>query len=355
MEDKINRIEDTIRGDERRVVQSVKTRRKVSCTAAGLIAMGLLAVGAAYYVPNYLLPYEDTYVLVKDDMTAKEISDELHDKGLVAHPTLFRLAAMVTGQAGELKKGEYRISTNMSIHEMLGKITSGHSEAEQVVIPEGYTVRKIAKLLDERHIVSEDEFLAAANDSQLLYPYMKGNRKVSFVTEGFLFPDTYFIPTDSTGEDIVKMMLKNFDDHVPQEMKEQIGKTNLSIYQFVTLASLIEKEAKFEQDRPLIASVFLNRLQKGMKLQSDASISYAMGSYKTAYSIDETEYDSPYNTYRYAGLPPGPICNPGLECMTAILKAPKTEYLYFVADKDGHNHFAVTYDEHMNNVEAYMP
>lgn len=92
-----------------------------------------------------------------------------------------------------------------------------------------------------------------------------------------------------------------------------------------------------------------------MKLQSDASISYAMGSYKTAYSIDETEYDSPYNTYRYAGLPPGPICNPGLECMTAILKAPKTEYLYFVADKDGHNHFAVTYDEHMNNVEAYMP
>lgn len=329
--------------------------KKINRIVTGFIAIGVLIAGASYYVPNYMLPYEDTYVLVKDDMTAKEIADDLHDKGLVAHPTLFRLAAVVTGNAGELKKGEYRISTNMSIHEMLMKITSGHSEAEQVVIPEGYTVRKIARLLDERQIVKEEEFLAAANDSSLLYPYMRGNRKVSFVTEGFLFPDTYFIPTEATGEDIIKMMLKNFDDHVPKDMKENIGKTNMSIYQFVTLASLIEKEAKFEQDRPLIASVFLNRLQKGMKLQSDASISYAMGSYKTAYTIDETEYDSPYNTYRYSGLPPGPICNPGVDCMMAILRAPKTEYLYFVADKDGHNHFAVTYDEHMNNVEAYMP
>lgn len=329
--------------------------KKINRIVTGFIAIGVLIVGASYYVPNYMLPYEDTYVLVKDDMTAKEIADDLHDKGLVAHPTLFRLAAVVTGNAGELKKGEYRISTNMSIHEMLMKITSGHSEAEQVVIPEGYTVRKIAKLLDERHIVTEEEFLAAANDTSLLYPYMKGNRKVSFVTEGFLFPDTYFIPTEATGEDIVKMMLKNFDDHLPDDMKKEIGKTNMSIYQFVTLASLIEKEAKFEQDRPLIASVFFNRLQKSMKLQSDASVSYAMGSYKTSYSLDEIEYDSPYNTYRYAGLPPGPICNPGVECMMAILEAPKTEYLYFVADKDGHNHFAVTYDEHMNNVEAYMP
>ena len=155
--------------------------------------------------------------------------------------------------------------------------------------------------------------------------------------------------------DIVKMMLKNFDDHLTEEMKKGIDEENLSIYQFVTLASLIEKEAKYEKDRPLIASVFLNRLDKHMKLQSDASISYAMGTHKAAYSIAETRYDSPYNTYMYEGLPPGPIGNPGMDCMNAVLKAPHTSYLYFVADEDGHNYFATTYEEHMKNVEEHMP
>ncbi|MDY3270566.1 MAG: endolytic transglycosylase MltG, partial [Megasphaera elsdenii] len=109
------------------------------------------------------------------------------------------------------------------------------------------------------------------------------------------------------------------------------------------------------KDRPLIASVFENRLKIHMKLQSDASISYAMGTHKAAYSINETQYDSPYNTYRYEGLPPGPIGNPGMDCMEAILEAPPTKYLYFVADKDGHNYFAATYEEHMKNVQEHMP
>lgn len=319
-----------------------------------LVLAGIAVAG--YTAPNMFLPSKHGYVHVRSDMTAVDVAEEMHDGGYIASPLWFRAAAQMTGQAGQLKEGEYSIDSSMSLQQILAKLTSGESEAERLVIPEGYTVWQTAKRVAAMGHISEDDFLAAAKDASLLYPYMKGNRDdVTFPTEGFLFPDTYFVPNDATAEDVVRMMLKNFDAHLSEDMKKQIADKNMSIYQFVTLASLVEKEAKYEEDRPLIASVFLNRLAQHMKLQSDASISYAMGSHKAAYSIAETQYDSPYNTYMYEGLPPGPIANPGMACMNAILQAPQTSYLYFVADKDGHNYFSVTYDDHMKNVQEHMP
>lgn len=332
-------------------------RRKRRTAGAVLCALLLSAafVAAAYGAPNLFLPEKRGYVHVRSDMTASEVADMLSEQGYIASPLLFRAAAVATGQAGDIKEGEYVIDTSMSVHSILEKLTSGKSEALRLVVPEGYTVWRIAKEVAAMGKISEKDFLAAAKKEEYLYPYMKSHRDVTFPAEGFLFPDTYFIPLNATADDIVKMMLKNFDDHLTEEMKKGIDEENLSIYQFVTLASLIEKEAKYEKDRPLIASVFLNRLDKHMKLQSDASISYAMGTHKAAYSIAETRYDSPYNTYMYEGLPPGPIGNPGMDCMNAVLKAPHTSYLYFVADEDGHNYFAATYEEHMKNVEEHMP
>lgn len=310
---------------------------------------------ASYKVPNMFLPEKQGYVHIRSDMTAADIADEMYDHGYIANPVWFRVMTQVTGQAGSLKEGEYSIDSSMSLQQILAKLTSGKSEADRLVIPEGYTVWQIAKRVAEKGNISEEAFLAAAKNSQLLYPYMNGNRNVTFPTEGFLFPDTYFVPNDATAEDVVRMMLKNFDEHLTSDMKQQIAAKQMSIYQFVTLASLVEKEAKYEEDRPLISSVFLNRLNQHMKLQSDASISYAMGSHKAAYSIAETQYDSPYNTYMYEGLPPGPIANPGMACMHAILQAPSTSYLYFVADGEGHNYFSTTYEEHMKNVQEHMP
>lgn len=332
-------------------------RGKKAICAVLLCALAAACGGAlyGYYGTNPTLEAKTGYLDVKESMTASDVADVLYDKGFISSPIWFRAAAVVTGQAGDIKQGEYIIDTSMSVHDILAKVVSGQSEATRLVIPEGYTVRQIAKTVAKEGLADEDDFLAAANDESLLYAYMKGNRKVSFVTEGFLFPDTYFVTADMKAEDIVKTMLKNFDDHLTVEKKDAIAKRNMSIYQFVTLASLVEKEAKFEKDRPLIASVFLNRLKKGMMLQSDASISYAMGSHKAAYSIAETQYDSPYNTYMYKGLPPGPIGNPGMECMDAVIDAPATQYIYFVADGEGHNYFAETYDAHMKNVEAHMP
>lgn len=333
-------------------------RKKIWLTGAVLcvLAIGVGAACLSYRVPSPFLPAKSGYIHVQSDMSASDIAEKLHEDGFIQSPTWFRVVAKVTGQDSALKEGEYVMDSHMSLQQILAKLTSGKSEAARLVIPEGYTVWQIAKAVAQLGAISEADFLAAAKDSSQLYPYMQGNRSgVTFPTEGFLFPDTYFIPNSATAQDVVAMMLKNFDHRLTPEMKEKIAAKNLSIYQFVTLASLVEKEAKFDADRPLIASVFLNRLQIHMKLQSDASISYAMGSHKAAYSIAETQYDSPYNTYMYEGLPPGAIGNPGLDSMNAVLDAPQTSYLYFVADGDGHNYFATTYEDHMKNVEAHMP
>lgn len=336
-----------------------KAGRKKFWLSGAVLCVLALSAGAAfvsYHVASPFLATKSGYVHVQSDMDAAEIANTLYDDGFIQSPIWFRLTAKVTGQDSALKEGEYVLDSHMSLQQIFQKLTSGKSEAARLVIPEGYTVRQIAKAVAQLGTISEDDFLQAAKDTSALYPYMQGKRgAVTFPTEGFLFPDTYFIPNSATAQDVVAMMLKNFDRRLTTDMREKISQKNLSIYQFVTLASLVEKEAKFDADRPLIASVFFNRLAAHMKLQSDASISYAMGSHKAAYSIAETQYASPYNTYMYEGLPPGAIGNPGMDSMLAVLNAPATQYLYFVADGDGHNYFATTYDEHLKNVEAHMP
>jgi UPF0755 protein len=353
-----NKIEEMVHDEEKKVhddfVETSKTKI-LAGSVIGAVFFLVVLIFAGYYAPNPLLTHKSGYLHVKEDMTASEVAQTLYDKGFISSTLWFRAVATATGDASEIKQGEYIIDTTMSVRDILDKMISGKSEAARLVIPEGYTVRQVAKAVAAGGTISESDFLAAANDASLLYPYMNGNKKVTFVTEGFLFPDTYFITKDMTAEDVVQMMLKNFDEHLTSDMKDGIADRNMSIYQFVTLASIVEKEAKYEKDRPVIASVFLNRLQTHMKLQSDASISYAMGSHKAAYSLSETQYDSPYNTYVQEGLPAGPIGNPGMDSMNAVIDAPQTPYLYFVADAQGHNYFAVTYEEHMKNVQEYMP
>lgn len=336
--------------------QPEKHRRNRTVFGAVLCVCALGASLAGYYMPAPWAAEKRGYIHVEPDMTAAEVAEKLHDTGYIQSSAWFRIAARLTGREGELKAGEYIVDSRMSMQQVLEKLASGKSEAARLVIPEGYTVWQIAQSVAKLGKISEEEFLNAARDSSQLYPYMNGNRSsVTFPVEGFLFPDTYFIPNKATAEDIIAMMLKNFDRHLTDEMKQKISDRNLSIYQFVTLSSLVEKEAKYDDDRPLIASVFFNRLESHMKLQSDASISYAMGSHKAEYSIAETQYDSPYNTYMYEGLPPGAIGNPGMDSMEAVLSAPKTYYFYFVADGGGQNYFSMTYEDHMKNVQEHMP
>ena len=181
---------------------------------------------------------------------------------------------------------------------------------------------------------------------------MHGTQETSYGVEGFLFPSTYNIPVGATADDVIKMMADEFNRQLTPDLRKAAQAQGLDIYQWVTLASLVEREALFDQDRAPIAAVFKRRLQEGMPLQSDATISYVLGYSKVHVTLEDTKLQSPYNTYINPGLPPGPICNPGIKSLEAVAHAGTTDYRFFVADKEGHNHFSKTYEEHLKVVES---
>ena len=166
-----------------------------------------------------------------------------------------------------------------------------------------------------------------------------------------MFPDTYEVRSDVGAAEVLKLMAGEFDQKLTPELRERAAEQGLSVYELITLASLVEKEARFEEDRPMIAQVFLKRLRIGMPLQSDTTIQYLLNAPKEDVSIEDTKIDSPYNTYQHMGLPPGPIANPGIASIRAVLWPADTDYLYFVADREGHNHYSQSYEEHLAIVE----
>ena len=219
----------------------------------------------------------------------------------------------------------------------------------RVTIPEGYTVGDIAIVLEKNQIMKAKDFLAEAK-TYVPYPYMKGTKPATYPVEGFLFPSTYEIPVGATPRDVIQMMADEMNRYLTPAVKKQIQAQHMSIHDFVTLASIVERESLFDADRPTIAGVFKKRLAHGIPLQSDATISYVLGYAKENVTIGDTQLQSPYNTYVSKGLPPGPIANPGKKALDAVLHSENTDYLYFVADKEGHNHFSKSYEEHLAEV-----
>ena len=219
-------------------------------------------------------------------------------------------------------------------------------------IPYGKTATygDIAKRLGDAGIVDEKEFLKKAEKFRP-YDYIEKHDDTFYACEGFLFPDTYVLKSDYDVDSILKEMASDFDQRLTPKLRARAKQMNLSIYELVTLASLVEKEAKFEEDRPKVAQVFLKRLKIGMPLQSDTTFQYLRDDPKEDLSLADTKVDSPYNTYQHKGLPPGPIASPGMAAIEAVLYPADTDYLYFVADRDGHNHYSTNYADHEAIVE----
>ena len=286
------------------------------------------------------------YVTVQPGMTASSIGEMLEQRGVIGSRQKFWLIAKLGGEEKKFKAGTYHMYVNMPIREALDVLVGGEVSMLRFTIPEGFTVREIASRLEREGIVSSKEFLAEAKRFGP-YRYMKAPREAQFRAEGFLFPDTYEVEPGTSAEAILQMMARNFDDKLTDEMREKAEKRHLSIYELVTLASLVEKEARFEDDRPIIAQVFFKRLDINMPLQSDTTIQYLLDAPKEDVTYADTEIESPYNTYQHYGLPPGPVANPGLASIEAVLEPADTDYLYFVADRAGHNHYSKSYDEHM--------
>lgn len=293
---------------------------------------------------------ENIYMVVKPGTTASEISDHLTRLGVIDSRLRFWWLMKLQGDAQKFKTGTYAFAPHMDEQAVLDKLVSGDTTVVRFTIPEGFGIKEIAKRLADEGLVDEQEFLAEAKDFAP-YDYMKKRPNERYAAEGYLFPDTYEIHSEVTPEAIMKMMAEDFDTRLTPELRQQAAAKNLSIHDLVTLASLVEKEARYDEDRPIIAQVFFKRLQMGMPLQSDTTLQYLMAGPKEDVSIEDTKIDSPYNTYQHMGLPPGPIASPGMKSILAVLNPASTDYLYFVADRQGHNHYSQTYDEHLAIVE----
>ena len=319
-----------------------------------LAIVGVLIIGgglgALYLVPNTFAQDDGTQVLViEKGQTGTEIADMLYERGLIRSTQGFKLWLYLSGTNDKLQTGHYQIPNKVTVRELISLLQEGHVESIRVTIPEGYTVGDIAIVLEKNQIMKAKDFLAEAK-TYVPYPYMKGTKPATYPVEGFLFPSTYEIPVGATPRDVIQMMADEMNRYLTPAVKKQIQAQHMSIHDFVTLASIVERESLFDADRPTIAGVFKKRLAHGIPLQSDATISYVLGYAKENVTIGDTQLQSPYNTYVSKGLPPGPIANPGKKSLDAVLYSENTDYLYFVADKEGHNHFSKTYEEHLAEV-----
>jgi UPF0755 protein len=265
----------------------------------------------------------------------------------------FRLALARSGQAKRLQAGEYRFDHPMSAREVIDKLARGDVFLRPITFPEGLTVRQMAQIYERDGGGSRADFMKAAGNAALVRDIDPGAPDL----EGYLFPNTYALPRRATAEQLVQRMVTAFRDALAPEIVQRATTRGLSVRQLITLASLVEKETARPEERPIVAAVYSNRLRIGMGMQCDPTVIYALeraGKYTGNLTRDDLHFDSPYNTYRYAGLPPGPIANPGRASIEAASAPEDVPYLYFVSRNDGSHVFSETLDEHNRNVFEYQ-
>lgn len=292
------------------------------------------------------------HVKIREGLSTAEIADRLSEKGVIGSTIKFRILARIYGYDDKLRPGSYSFTPDMNIDAVFAKLLTGEKRLVRFTIPEGFGVKEIAERLNNLDLADKDDFLKAAADFAP-YDYMRKHENVFFAAEGFLFPDTYAVESDVDIDELLTLMAKTFDDKLTPSMRKRAEEAGLSVYELTTLASLVEREVRFPEDRPIVAQVLLKRLKLNMPLQTDATLQYLRDVPKEDLSIEDTKVDSPYNTYQHVGLPPGPIASPGMASIQAVLHPAETDYLYFVADRRGHNHYAFTYEEHLELVNKY--
>ena len=298
----------------------------------------------------------DHYFVVEKGEGVKVITKHLEREGLIKSDFNTRTYLWLKGLEGQLKAGTYKLNNHMSTRQVIKALVAGDPQEEVTVkIIEGWTNKEIGEYLEGLGLFPKEEFWQATlGRSDLAFEYNFLNGDNDYDLQGFLFPDTYRVYKDAKPEDIIRRMLDNFENKVSEDLRKEAVEKNITLHQAITMASIVEKEVPDDSNRQLVANIFYKRLNINMALQSDATVNYATGKSALQPTYDDLAVDSPYNTYKYQGLPPGPINNPSLSAITASIRPVKNDYWYFLTTKEGEVIYSMTGEEHLENKAKYL-
>ncbi|MFN3301641.1 MAG: endolytic transglycosylase MltG [Patescibacteria group bacterium] len=297
---------------------------------------------------------ESKTLIIEKGESFREISQKLEKEGLIKDKTVFILYSFLKNLRRNFLPGKYELKKNLTLKEIIQILTSPPKE-KQITIIEGWSVQEIASYLEKEGLVKKDDFLEEIkkiNNYKDKYEFLK-DEKINTL-EGFLFPDTYRVYLDSDSHEIITKMLDNFDKKLDKNLREEILRQKKTIYEIIILASIVEKEVSLKEDRYLVADIFWRRLKNNIPLQADSTINYFTGKKQRQASPEDLKIDNPYNTYRYRGLPPGPISNPGLDSILAVIYPQKNDWWYFLNKDDGTTVYSRTFEEHKANKMKYL-
>ncbi len=350
-----------------------KIAKKIVLIATAIIVTLVLIVGiwGYFYVQGALKPVDtesdkSVKIEVPIGSSIDTIAATLEDKGIIKNAKIFKYYTKFNNSAG-FQAGTYNLSPSMTIEEIIKSLKTGkiyRTPEFTLTVPEGLTIDQIADRVAKNTNYSKEQFMDLVTSKEFIKKMKEqfpdtvtkavNDKDIRYALEGYLYPATYaFYEKEPSLETIATDMVKQTDT-VVQQYLPTLKEKNMSVHDFLTFASLLEREATASTDRETIASVFNNRIEKDMPLQTDPTVLYALGKHKNRVLYKDLKVDNPYNTYTNKGLPPGPIANAGIESLKATIDPATTEYIYFVADKDGQNHFAKTYAEHQKNVAKYI-
>ncbi len=331
----------------------------------------LSAVTAIFFYQGFYIPKdsygEEIFFSVKTGEKLSEIAHNLEKEGIIKKDYFFIIYGVITEKSRTLKPGNYSLSPSMSVSQVLRKISEGN--AEKITIVEGWTLRDIAELLESKGYGQKEDFYQLAGkppyyEDGEVFPQRAGemerelglfeDKPGNLPLEGYLFPDTYFISPGTPMEEIINTFLFNFKQKITPEIKEKMEERGMSLFETVTLASLIEKEVITVEDKRLVSGIIQKRLEDDFPLQIDATVTYLTRKRSVDVSIAETKIDSPYNTYMNLGLPEGPICNPGMESIKAALNPQESDYYYYLSKPTGETVFSRTHEEHVEAKNKYL-
>ena len=342
--------------------------KKTIILSLAIFIISLFAVGAISFIyiqdtinkPYDTEDYSEKEFIIQRGETVEQIAANLSNNNLIIGKDFFKIYVWQEKIANKLQAGSYSLSPSMKISEIADLLASGKIKGNEVSIKfiEGISNNEIDMKLVESGLINEGEFIDFDKNieqvSLLKYEFLEDKPKEAGL-HGYYFPDTYRYYNNSSIEGIAKKMLDNFDEELTQELRDEIKRQNKTIFEVIILASIIEKESGNSEDIKKIASVFQNRLDIGKALESDATINYVVNANRAQATYEDLKIDSPYNTYKYAGLPSGPISNPGIEAIKAAIYPEKTDYLFFLTKKDDERAvFSKTYDEHLMNKRKFL-